>query len=95
MRSIYPGGLVVWAAACGPTPPERPVVPETIVVAEPDAPLEAVPEVVRFRASGLAVPPAGVLLFEGVLSSYHEGRIRSADLPTTLIERLVPVTAFA
>jgi hypothetical protein len=95
MRSFYPVGFVVWAAACGPTPPERPVLPEVIVVAEPEAPLEAVAEVVRLRVSGLAASPAQVLLFEGALSRYHEGRIRSAELPTTLFERLLPVTAFA
>lgn len=82
------------AVACGPTPPERPPISEIAVAAEPEAPLDAVPAVVRFRITGLAVPAAGVVLLEDALGSYHEGRIRDADVPSTLIERLVPVTAF-
>ena len=93
MRNIHLS-FVAWVAGCGPTPPERPTLPVVTVVAEPDAPLQAVPRVVRLRVSGLAVPPAGVFLFEGALSSYHEGRVRSAEFPATLVERLIPVTAF-
>src|SRR5688572_10748274 len=91
LRGSLPLSLIV---ACGPEPPAVPAAAEVAVRTEPASALDAVPSVVHFRVTGLDLPPTAVLLFEGELSSYHDGRIRSADLPSTLAERFVPVTAF-
>jgi hypothetical protein len=57
---------------------------------EPDGDAAAVATVSRFRLSPVPAETQ-VGIYEGQLSSYHLGRIRSGDLPETLMERRVPV----
>jgi hypothetical protein len=85
---------VVALAGCGgPTPPTRGALP--VVTVEPAATLDAVPAVARVRVRGAAgVKPPALRLFSGDLDSYYVGRIRAADLPSTLLERAVPAIAW-
>ncbi|HVU01742.1 MAG TPA: lamin tail domain-containing protein [Polyangiaceae bacterium] len=80
------------ALGCAPEARERP--PAALVVVEPEAPLEAVPPVVRFRVEGFSGVSASLLLFSGELGSYYLGRIRAGDLPSTLAERRVTAEVF-
>lgn len=68
-----------------------------VVSFEPFGGAEAAPAVLRLRVYGAA--PRSKLeefrLFEGELSEYHQARIAARDLPNTLVERAVPVVAWA
>jgi hypothetical protein len=79
---------------CAPTPPERPAVTKVEIATQPEAAFDAIPPVVWFRVHGVPGPAAALLLFEDVLSPYYEARVKNADLPSTLLERRVPATAF-
>jgi hypothetical protein len=60
---------------------------------EPGGQLDFAPPVLRIhleQPEGMQLPPAALQLFEGELSAYHQGRVMREDLPSTLIERLVP-----
>lgn len=65
------------------------------VVLEPDAPLGAAPQVLRFHLTGFTGEPLTDLwLFRDTLSAYHLGRIQKHELPSTLVERQLPVRAW-
>ncbi len=61
---------------------------------EPEVPADAVPPTVRLHVSGPFASPAALRLFRDELSDYHIGRIRSGDLPQTLLEREVVTLAY-
>lgn len=65
-----------------------------VMTVEPDGSLDAIAPVSRFvfRGSGGSVPDGSeVSIYRGALSAYHLGKIRSGNLPSTLLERQVPV----
>src|SRR5690349_21552317 len=93
--SAAPAGLLAVAlSGCGgPTPPSRGAVP--VVTVEPAAALDAVPAVLRIHVRGATDVEAPALrLFSGELDSYHVGRIRAGELPSTLLERTVRAIAW-
>ena len=98
MAKIHPALAFAFLSGCAPIP-EPPPGPASkagaAVTAEPDAPLDALPSVVRLRVTGAGSDaPEDVLLVAGELSDYHENRIEKRDLPQTLIDRLVPLLAW-
>jgi len=64
---------------------------------EPGGSVEAAPAVLRLRVEGgrKRSALADYRMFSGELGAYHVGRIRSRDLPTTLLEREIGVLAWA
>jgi hypothetical protein len=66
------------------------------VSVEPTGSLDLAPGVLRLRVAGGAKRSAlsDYRFFSGELSAYHLGRIRSRELPSTLLERELPVLAW-
>ncbi|HEV8246718.1 MAG TPA: hypothetical protein VGP93_13165, partial [Polyangiaceae bacterium] len=62
---------------------------------EPEAPADAVPPIVRLEVASTEANPSSMRLFQGELSDYYLGRIRSGELPETLLQREIPTLAFA
>jgi hypothetical protein len=83
------------ALGCGAELPPLPR--ETLVdlEVEPPSALDEVSPVVRLRVKAPAADPATLRLFRDELSAYHVGRLRSGELPGTLLEREVPMLAFS
>jgi hypothetical protein len=77
-----------------PGPPSRRSAPVTV---EPLGDLARAPSVLRLRVGGGlgSAALADFRLFEGALSSYHLGRIRARQLPSTLLERELGVVTWA
>ncbi len=93
--SLAPVALVVACRADLP-PPERepPSDPATVSVV-PDAPLDALPRVVRFGvAPGEPVDPMHVELVAGEVGPRHLEQIAEADPSRALAERFVPTTKY-
>jgi hypothetical protein len=67
------------------------------VTCTPDADLDAVARVSRFRltpSDGRLTVTTGVAIYRGELTDYYLGRIRSGQVPSSLAERLVPSVAW-
>ncbi len=77
-----------------PSPPGRSGVPVTV---EPLGDLTRAPSVLRLRVAGALGSAAlgDFRLFAGALSSYHLGRIRARELPSTLLERELEVVTWS
>ncbi|MCC6217414.1 MAG: lamin tail domain-containing protein [Polyangiaceae bacterium] len=92
--------IVLTAAACGPPRPDLPDRPggshaggtaeEVEVSPRLDAGVARVPRVRVGASIARGLDPGGVWLFTDELSEYHERRVRSGDLPSTLVAREVP-----
>lgn len=95
---VLSSALVSWTACLAPldlgAPPEGegdPTPSAAHIVAEPSAPLESLPRVVRLTVHGIDEGAPGELrLFEGELSDAQCGLASSPQLPATLQARLVP-----
>jgi len=61
---------------------------------EPNADGSAVPSVVRVHVKSSSLTPGAVALFQGQLSSYYLGRIKSGALPDSLAARQVPIVSW-
>lgn len=95
MRSAIVLVLVSGCSELGlPSPPSRPGMRVTV---EPLGDLARAPSVLRLRVGGglgsTALPD--YRLFQGALSSYHLGRIRARELPSTLLERELEVVTWS
>lgn len=90
--------LLLWVALCSACAVDlaapQPRGPRKDVEVLPDGSLDAAPSVVRLRMSYVQGDEEAVLLFAGELSRYHEGRVRRADLPKTLLERRVETVGY-
>ena len=78
--------------ACGVPPP--PSGDGAVITLEPGAPLDRAPAVLRVRIAGAGTEPRSLLLLEGELGTYHVGRLRAGELPTTLSDRRIPAYAW-
>lgn len=82
-------------AACGDglSQPDRPATSSVVVTFEPESAPDAVPSVVHIHVRG-PVDLRTLGLFQGELSSYALGRIKSGEVPATLVERQVAAVGF-
>jgi hypothetical protein len=61
---------------------------------EPSAESTAVSSVVRVHVASASLNAGDVALFEGDLSTYYLARIKSGELPATLVARQIPVVSW-
>ncbi len=91
--------IALLGAACSPDfdVPARGLAGAPKVSVEPIGSLEVAPAVFRFRVAGGAKRSAlsEFRFFSGELGAYHLGRIKNRALPSTLLEREIPVLAWA
>ncbi len=80
---------------CGSELPSLPPESNVELQIEPPAELDAVSPIVRLRVPGGAANPATLRLFRDELSDYHVGRLRSGELPATLLERELPTLSWS
>lgn len=96
VRALGRWGLLGAAAfGCGAELPPLPKANSVGVEFEPAAEPSAVSPVVRVQVTSGAANPATIRLFRDELSDYHLGRLRSGKLPSTMLEREVPMLAWA
>src|SRR5262245_43594564 len=85
--------------ACRPEVPlsrgqgDPPPIPgEASITAEPSAPLNSVPPVVRLHVSapGVDIDPNGVVLIQGQASAAHLRQVQRRQISRALSERIVP-----
>ncbi|MCA9594175.1 MAG: lamin tail domain-containing protein [Myxococcales bacterium] len=91
--------VAIVICACAPElpAPDAQREPPLAVELMPDAPVDAAPSVFHVAVRGAAAreAPEAIVMVTGELSDYHLRRIEQEDLPGTLLERLVPVSAWA
>lgn len=94
VRSLLPLALLV-LTACGSglSAPEASA-GKNLVSFEPSADPSAVAGVFRARIRSSSLDAGQASLFQGTLSSYYLGRIKSGDLPDTLTARQIPLVSW-
>lgn len=92
MRWDFCWGLVLCACGSSLTPPSGSSA--DLLSFEPNADASAVPSVVRLHLSSATLAAGSVSLFQGELSSYYLGRVKSGELPDTLLARQIPVLSW-
>jgi hypothetical protein len=82
-------------SGCGPPspPPFRGEAQPTVTI-EPASELTAAPSILRLHVSGGGFEPSRALLVEGTLGTRDVSRLRSADVPSTVVSRAVSVRAW-
>ncbi len=86
--------LLSAASGCGSELPPLPESSSVELETEPPGDVDSVSPVVRLRVASRAADPATLRLFRDELSDYHVGRLRAGELPSTLLEREVPMLAW-
>ncbi len=94
MKARLAALLLSILAACGPPvpQPDSSDLSSVAVRFEPDADATQVTNVSHARVSGSSA--AALLLFQGTLSSYYLGKLKTDPLPDTLLTRQVPLASW-